>query len=119
MELNPQHPIWYRGVLSLKEYAKGNYHAAVDEAVKANAPYLFWLQVILAAAHGQLGEQAGAAAAIRAISEQVPGFAANARAIGGTWLQSDVLEHLLQGTGEGRHIANRLVAAQDPYGVQP
>ena len=35
--------------------------------------------------------------AVRAITEQVPGFAANARAIGGTWLQSDVLEHLLQG----------------------
>jgi non-specific serine/threonine protein kinase len=97
MELNPQHPIWYRGVLSLKEYAMGNYRAAIDEAVKANAPYLFWLQVILAAAHGQLGEHAGAAAAIRAITEQVPNFAANARAIGGTWLQPDVLEHLLQG----------------------
>jgi non-specific serine/threonine protein kinase len=97
MALNPHHPIWYRGVLSLKEYSKGNYREAVDEAVKANAPYLFWLQVILAAAYGQLGEQAGAAAAIRAITEQVPGFAANARAIGGTWLQTDDLEHLLRG----------------------
>src|SRR4029079_16936533 len=56
MDLNPHHPVWYRGMLSMKEYWSGNYRAAVDEAVKANAPYLFWLQVLLAAAYGQLGD---------------------------------------------------------------
>jgi hypothetical protein len=30
------------------------YRAAIDEAVRTNAPYLFWLQIVLAAAHGQL-----------------------------------------------------------------
>src|SRR5262249_33732990 len=41
MELNPHHPIWYRGMLSFVEYAKANYRAAAEEAVKANAPGLF------------------------------------------------------------------------------
>jgi len=39
------------GMLSFREYWKGNYRAAVDEAIKTNAPGLFWLQIVLAAAH--------------------------------------------------------------------
>jgi len=97
MDLNPQHPVWYRGMLSCKEYWSGNYRAAVDEAVKANAPYLFWLQILLASAHGQLGEQQAASAAVRALMAQVPGFSANPRAILSTWLQPDFVEHLIQG----------------------
>ena len=97
MDLNPHHPVWYRGMLSMKEYWSGNYIAAVNEAVKANAPYLFWLQILLAASHGQLGDQQAAAAAARAVTDQVPGFAVNARAILGTWLRPDLVKHLIQG----------------------
>ena len=97
MDLNPHHPVWYRGMLSFREYALGNYRAAVDEAIRTNAPYLFWIQVGLAAAHGQLGEQAAASAAVRAITEQVPGFATNARTILGTWLQPDFVERIIEG----------------------
>jgi hypothetical protein len=60
-------------------------------------PYLFWLQIVLAAAHGQLGEQQAAAAAVRALTTQVPNFSANPRAILHTWLQADLVEHLIQG----------------------
>ena len=84
-------------MLSFREYALGNYRAAVDEAIRTNAPYLFWIQVGLAAAHGQLGEQAAASAAVRAITEQVPGFAANASTILGTWLQPDFVERTIEG----------------------
>ena len=97
MDLNPQHPVWYRGMLSFREYWRGNYRAAIDEAVKTNAPYLFWLQIVLAAAHGQLGEQQPASAAVRALMTQVPSFSANPRAILNTWLQADMVEHLIQG----------------------
>ena len=97
MDLNPHHPVWYRGMLSMKEYWSGNYIAAVNEAVKANAPYLFWLQILLAASHGQLGDRQAAAAAARAVTDQVPGFTVNARAILGTWLRPDLVEHLIQG----------------------
>jgi serine/threonine protein kinase len=97
MELNPQHPVWYRGMLSFREYVKANYRAAVDEAVKTNAPDLFWMQAVLAAAHGQLGEQEAAASALRRLTALVPGFAAEPRAILGTWLQSRDVDHFLEG----------------------
>lgn len=97
MDLNPQHPVWYRGMLSVREYWSGNYRAAIDEAVKTNAPYLFWLQIVLAAANGQLGEQQAASAAVRALMTQVPSFSAEPRAILRTWLQADLVEHLIQG----------------------
>jgi serine/threonine protein kinase len=97
MDLNPQHPVWYRGMLSYREYWSGNYRAAIDEAVRTNAPYLFWLQIVLAAAHGQLGEQQPASAAVRAVITQIPSFSANPRAILNTWIQPDMVEHLIQG----------------------
>ena len=97
MDVNPQHPVWYRGMLSYREYWSGNYRAAIDEAVRTNAPYLFWLQIVLAAAHGQLGEQEPAAAAVRALLTQIPSFSADPRAILNTWIQADMVEHLVQG----------------------
>ena len=97
MDLNPQHPVWYRGMLSFREYWSGNYRAAVDEAVRTNAPYLFWLQIVLAASYGQLGEQQPASAAVRALTTLIPSFSANARAILHTWIQADMVEHLIQG----------------------
>jgi serine/threonine protein kinase len=97
MDLNPQHPVWYRGMLSYREYWSGNYRAAIDEAVRTNAPYLFWMQIVLAAAHGQLGEQQPASAAVRALMTQIPSFSANPRAILNTWIQAAMVEHLIQG----------------------
>ena len=109
MDLNPQHPVWYRGMLSYREYWSRNYRAAVDEAVRTNAPYLFWLQIVLAAAHGQLGEHEPASAALRALSMQIPSFSANPRAILNTWLQADMVEHLIQGLRKaGMSIAESL-----------
>ena len=97
MDLNPQHPVWYRGMLSFKEYARGNYSAAIEEALKTNAPYLFWMQVVLAAACGQLGDREAASTAVTALTAQMPDFSARAGAILGTWFQPDLTEHLIQG----------------------
>ncbi|MFI5185070.1 MAG: protein kinase, partial [Vicinamibacteria bacterium] len=56
MERNPHHPGWYRLILGFNEYRKESYREAVDEAVKANAPDVFWTNMLLAAAHGQRGD---------------------------------------------------------------
>jgi hypothetical protein len=69
----------------------------VDEAVRTNAPDLFWIQAVLAAALGQLGEHEAAAYALGRLNMLVPGFATNARAILGTWLQSGDVDHFLEG----------------------
>src|SRR5688572_31721106 len=84
-------------MMSYRKYWSSNYRAAIDEAVRTNAPYLFWLQIVLAAAHGQLGEQQPASAAVRALMTQIPSFSANPRAILNTWIQPDMVEHLIQG----------------------
>jgi len=97
MDLNPLHPAWYRGMLGVAEYLKTDYRAAIDEAVKANAPDLFWMQVLLAAAHGQLGESEAAGQAVRALHGLVPEFSTNAPAILGTWFQPDDVDHFLDG----------------------
>jgi TolB-like protein len=97
MDLNPQHPAWYRGMLSYREYWKGNYRSAVNEANKTNAPYLFWMQIVLAAAHGQLHERDAGSAAVDLLTTQVPSFSANAWGILGTWLQPSLVEHLIEG----------------------
>ena len=97
MDLNPQHPVWYRGMLSFREYWKGNYRAAIDEAIKTNAPGLFWLQIVLAAAYGQLGEKEAAANAVQALNAQMPSFSANARDILGTWFLPDFVDQLIKG----------------------
>jgi len=97
MDLNPQHPVWYRGMLSFKEYCAGNYSAAIEEALKTNAPYLFWLQIVLAASCGQLGDREAAASAVTALTAQVPDFSPNARKILDTWLQPALVAHLIEG----------------------
>jgi serine/threonine protein kinase len=58
---------------------------------------LFWMQAVLAAAHGQLGEHEPAATAVRALHMLVPDFAANAEAILGTWLQTKSVDHFMDG----------------------
>jgi serine/threonine protein kinase len=75
MELNPHHPGWFRSVLSLDEYRRADYRAAVDEAVKANVPDLFWTQFILAAAHGQMGDLTAARKALAYLLELKSEFA--------------------------------------------
>jgi serine/threonine protein kinase len=97
MDLNPQHPVWYRGMLSFKEYCAGNYSAAIEEALKTNAPYLFWLQIVLAAACGQLGDREASSSAVTALTAQVPDFSPNARKILDTWLQPELVAHLIEG----------------------
>ena len=87
-----------RGMPSFKEYCAGNYSAAdIEEALKTNAPYLFWLQIVLAASCGQLGDREAASSAVTALTAQVPDFSPNAMRILGTWLQPALVAHLIEG----------------------
>ena len=97
MELNPHHPGWYRLMFSFNEYRKANYRAALDEAVKANVPGFFWTNVMLAAAHAQLGELEAARNALRDLLAQKEDFARSASETIGKWLDPQLAAHLIEG----------------------
>ncbi len=97
MELNPHHPGWYRAPLGVNEYRKGNYPAAVDEAVKANSPDVFWIHLILAAAHSQLGDLEPARKALGDLLNQKPDFPRSGRELLGKWFQPELVDHLMDG----------------------
>jgi serine/threonine-protein kinase len=97
MEQNPHHPRWYGLVLAINEYRVANYRGAVDEAVKANMPDGPWKAVVLAAAHGQLGELEAARAAARAVPGSEADFARSARELLEKWFDPRLVEHLMEG----------------------
>jgi TolB-like protein/predicted Zn-dependent protease len=97
MELNPHHPRWYGAALGFNEYRLANYRAAVDEVVKANAPEVFWSNVILAAAHAQLGDLASARNAVRDLLAQKEDFARSAGEDLVKWMDRPLVGHLIEG----------------------
>ena len=97
MELNPHHPRWYRVLLMMNEYQKGNYRGAVDETIKANIPDLFLTHALLAAAHAQLGEREAATRSLGAVLTQLPQFGSVARELLGKWSEPALVEHLIDG----------------------
>jgi TolB-like protein/Tfp pilus assembly protein PilF len=97
MELNPHHPRWYGTVLGINEYRLANYRAVVDEVVKANAPEVFWTNLLLAAAHAQLGELAAARNALRDLLAQKEDFAQSAGELLGKWFDPQLVGHLIEG----------------------
>ncbi len=97
MELNPHHPRWYGIVLGINEYRLANYRAVVDEVVKANAPDVFWTNMLLAAAHGQLGQLTAARNALRDLLAQKEDFARSADELLGKWFDARLVGHLIEG----------------------
>ncbi|MEN8163753.1 MAG: tetratricopeptide repeat protein [Acidobacteriota bacterium] len=97
MDLNPHHPGWYRAPLGVNEYRKENYRAAVDEAVKANVADVYWMNLILAAAYGQLGELAAARKALDDLLAQKEDFAQSGRKLMEKWFDPALSEHLMEG----------------------
>jgi TolB-like protein/Tfp pilus assembly protein PilF len=97
MELNPHHPRWYGTALGINEYRLANYRAVVDEVVKANAPEIFWTNLLLAAAYGQLGELTAARSALRDLLAQKEDFAQSARELLGKWFDPQLVGHFIEG----------------------
>jgi tetratricopeptide (TPR) repeat protein len=97
MELNPHYPAWYRVMLALHDYQRQAYRAALDEMVKASIPGVFWSNLVMAAAHGQLGDRQAARAALDALLTQKPEFRESLTELLGRWFDSRFADHLLEG----------------------
>jgi TolB-like protein/Flp pilus assembly protein TadD len=98
MELNPNHPGWYRFGLFRNAYRKGDYRGAVDVGLKFNMPSYFYTHAVLAAAYGQLGEKGAAKRALAELLRLKPEFAAVARQEIGKWyIDEQPLEEMLDG----------------------
>jgi len=94
MDLNPYVPGWYRLILALNEYRKGNYREAVDETVKANVPGI-WTDIVLSAAHAQLGEQAAARNALKNLIAE--NSTESARELLTKWFDAEIVDNLVEG----------------------
>jgi adenylate cyclase len=98
MELNPNHPGWYRFSEFNNAYRKKDYRGALDVAVRFNMPSYYYTHAALAAAAGQLGDRDTARRALRELLAQKPVFATSAREDFSKWMgQSELLEHVLDG----------------------
>ena len=94
MDLNPYVPGWYRLILALNEYRKSNYREAIAEAVTANVPGI-WSDIVLSAAHAQLGEQAAARNALSNLLGE--NSVDSARELLTKWFDADLVDNLVEG----------------------
>src|SRR4029077_12279799 len=78
-------------------YRKGDYSEARDIARKIQMPGFWRMNLALAAAHGQLGERAAAAGALRELLAAKPEFASRARDELSKWWNPDLVEQLMDG----------------------
>jgi hypothetical protein len=90
-------PGWYRFSTFFNAYRRGDFRVALDIALKMNMPSYFYTHIALAAAYGQLGEQAAASRALRELLEQKPDFARVAREELGKWMDSGLVEQVIDG----------------------
>lgn len=97
MERNPHHPRWYKTILGLNDYRLGDYRAAADEAGYANAPDVFWNNILLAAARGQLGEGPEAGHALATLLTQKADFATSGAEMLLGWFEPALVDHIMLG----------------------
>lgn len=76
VQLNPYSPRWYRIVPYMIEYKRGNYEAALAEALQLNIPSCLWDPMLRAAAYGRLGRKEEARSALGELLAMQPAFAA-------------------------------------------
>jgi TolB-like protein len=96
-DLNPHHPSWYWFCDCFDAYRRGDYRAALDIARKIQMPGFWRRSLVLAAAHGQLGERDEAEEALRELLAAKPEFATQAREELSKWWNADLVEHLMDG----------------------
>ena len=76
MELNPDHPGWYRFNTFMDEYRQGRYTAALDIALRINMPGYWGDPLTRTLAHAQLGNEIEARAAAADLLALWPEFEA-------------------------------------------
>ena len=96
-QLNPNHPGWYWAVPFLDAYRKGDYRNARTFILKGNQPGLFFMQALLTALYGQLGEREAAEKTLRNVLSLKPNFALIGRSEFGKWYLPELVEHLIDG----------------------
>jgi tetratricopeptide (TPR) repeat protein len=74
---NPGSPTGYHIATFLNAYMHGDYPQALEEALQADAPYVLYGHIARAMAYGKLGDKAKAAAAVSAILQIDPDYAAH------------------------------------------
>jgi tetratricopeptide (TPR) repeat protein len=79
LALSHNPPGWMYAAPVMYEYQKGEYEAALDEALKINMPGWHWTHVFRAASYARIGKEAEAAASIDELIGVYPDFAAKAR----------------------------------------
>jgi len=97
MQLNSHHLGWYWCAAAYNAYRNSDYRGALDIALKINTRGIWGAIVVLAAAHGQLGEREAAQDAVRELLALMPYFAATARQECEKWWEPQLVEHLLDG----------------------
>jgi TolB-like protein len=95
LDLNPHVPTPYRLGLAMHHFRQGGYQDALVEAERIHAPGFFWGPLLRAAALGELGRGAEAAAALRELLELQPNFARRGRRLMPRWVFSDENVQLL------------------------
>ena len=96
-QLNPHHPAWYWHVNFNHAYRQRDYRAALDIAGKMNQTGNWGAHLLTAAACGQVGDQAGAARALREVLKLRPSIASAIRADADKWFDAEHAAHLLEG----------------------
>jgi len=97
MQLNLQHPGWYRFPAFYNAYRKGDYRGALDVALNINMPGFFNAIAVTASTYGQLGERDAAAKALRELFALRPDFAGAAREWVGKWFDPELGEQVIEG----------------------
>ena len=77
VQLNPYSPRWYRIVPYMIAYKRGDYEAALAEALQLNIPSCLWDPMLRAAAYGRLGRREEGRAALAELLAVQPSFAAD------------------------------------------
>jgi tetratricopeptide (TPR) repeat protein len=95
--LNPHHPGWYWFAPVFDAYRKGDYHGALEFALKVNMPDFWRTTFALAAIYGQLNEVDAARKSVGALLTVRPDFATAARDECAKWWESGLVEKLLDG----------------------
>jgi serine/threonine protein kinase/tetratricopeptide (TPR) repeat protein len=95
--MNPNHPGWYRIAAFANAYRKGEYHEALEAALRINMPGYFHAHAYRAAAYGQLGQLQDAQKALKELLALRPDFVQAARSEYGKWYAPEQVEQLLDG----------------------
>ena len=97
VNLNPHHPGWYWFPLFSNAYRKGDYHGALNFALKINLPGLHTSHMALAVSYGQLGQRDEAAQAVQELVKLRPNIAILARPALRMRFDPELAEHMIDG----------------------